>query len=172
MRYRKLPTKVDAVQWTDGSVRDVVALVGPENFERITDLATEATARVYDRLHSTWVLVHTGDWIIRGIQGETYSCRPDVFADTYEPVDQLIRYVDPATATMAGPGPRSTAAPLDDATIKAMPEPKWYACPVCHHDTAVHRMGGCDVRGCECSAPHGRILPGDPAPDASTPPER
>jgi hypothetical protein len=27
-----------------------------------------------------------GDWIIRGVQGEFYPCRPDIFAATYEPV--------------------------------------------------------------------------------------
>lgn len=28
-----------------------------------------------------------GDWIIRGVQGEVYPCKPDIFAATYEPVD-------------------------------------------------------------------------------------
>lgn len=26
-----------------------------------------------------------GDWIIRGVQGEIYPCKPDIFAETYEP---------------------------------------------------------------------------------------
>lgn len=28
-----------------------------------------------------------GDWIIRGVQGEFYPCKPDIFAATYEPVE-------------------------------------------------------------------------------------
>ena len=28
-----------------------------------------------------------GDWIIRGVQGEFYPCKPDIFAETYEPVE-------------------------------------------------------------------------------------
>lgn len=28
-----------------------------------------------------------GDWIITGVQGERYPCKPDIFAETYEPVD-------------------------------------------------------------------------------------
>jgi hypothetical protein len=28
-----------------------------------------------------------GDWIIQGVQGELYPCKPDIFAATYEPVD-------------------------------------------------------------------------------------
>lgn len=27
-----------------------------------------------------------GDWIIRGVKGEYYPCKPDIFAVTYEPV--------------------------------------------------------------------------------------
>lgn len=28
-----------------------------------------------------------GDWIIQGIQGEIYPCKPDIFEETYEPVE-------------------------------------------------------------------------------------
>lgn len=31
------------------------------------------------------MLADDGDWIIRGIKGELYSCKPDIFAATYEP---------------------------------------------------------------------------------------
>lgn len=44
------------------------------------------TAVVWDDLHGTWVNVSTGDWIIKGVQGEFYPCRPDVFRDTYDAV--------------------------------------------------------------------------------------
>lgn len=29
----------------------------------------------------------TGDWIIKGVKGEVYPCKPDIFAATYEPAD-------------------------------------------------------------------------------------
>jgi hypothetical protein len=29
-----------------------------------------------------------GDWIIKGVKKEVYPCKPDIFAATYEPVDQ------------------------------------------------------------------------------------
>jgi hypothetical protein len=29
-----------------------------------------------------------GDWIIRGVKGEIYPCKPDIFAMTYDPVDE------------------------------------------------------------------------------------
>jgi hypothetical protein len=30
-----------------------------------------------------------GDWIIKGVNGEFYPCKPDIFAKTYEPVAEL-----------------------------------------------------------------------------------
>lgn len=38
------------------------------------------------RLHDTWVSFQYDDWIVKGVQGEFYPCRPDVFAETYERV--------------------------------------------------------------------------------------
>jgi hypothetical protein len=33
------------------------------------------------------MLAQHGDWIIKGVQGEFYPCKPDIFAETYEAVD-------------------------------------------------------------------------------------
>ena len=55
--YRKLPVEVKAVQvWTSGTVE---TLEGRMEF-------------------------HAGDWLIRGIAGEVYPCRDDIFRATYE----------------------------------------------------------------------------------------
>ena len=37
---------------------------------------------------SQLVLAATGDWIIKGVNGEFYCCRPDIFAATYGPVTE------------------------------------------------------------------------------------
>lgn len=58
-RFRKKPVVVEAVQ------------------------ATEA-GQVYDKLHECLIPYEAGDWIITGVKGETYPCKPDVFAATYE----------------------------------------------------------------------------------------
>ena len=33
-------------------------------------------------------LARKGDWIIRGVHGEFYPCKPDIFAKTYEPAEE------------------------------------------------------------------------------------
>jgi hypothetical protein len=34
------------------------------------------------------MIAMSGDWIITGIHGEQYPCKPDIFQATYEPIDQ------------------------------------------------------------------------------------
>ena len=34
-----------------------------------------------------WLTVSSGDWIITGVQGERYPCKPDIFEQTYDPVE-------------------------------------------------------------------------------------
>lgn len=90
MRYRKKPVEVEAVQFTGDNWNEVAALTGgrefaevhPEDWRDDPDIVAE----VYDKLHSTWVGVKVGQWIIRGVQGEFYPCDPDVFEATYEAV--------------------------------------------------------------------------------------
>lgn len=97
IRVRKRPVEVDAIRWTGDNEDDVAEFAMAERSvmtrfaaldeaDRSNCDDPEATAQVFDDLHSTWVLVYTGDYIIRGVQGEFYPIRPDVFAATYEPV--------------------------------------------------------------------------------------
>jgi hypothetical protein len=80
MKFRKKPVVVEAIRW-DGS-----------NFEELKDFVT-ATNLV---LNSGDILIDTlegemrastGDWIIKGVQGEFYPCKPDIFEKTYEPAE-------------------------------------------------------------------------------------
>ncbi|MEU3507642.1 hypothetical protein ABZ733_06900 [Streptomyces longwoodensis] len=92
-RYRKRPIEVDTIQWTGTNEADVQAFTGgPSTFyaldpaDRENSDDSEATATVYDKLRSTWVLVYTGQHIVRGVKGEYYPIAEDVLAETYEPV--------------------------------------------------------------------------------------
>lgn len=97
-KYCKKPVVVEAVQfdgfeWVDGGREAMFDL----SFSP-PDWITEATAKaVHDEgaidNDGESLFIHTlegelearpGDWIIRGIQGELYPCKPDIFALTYE----------------------------------------------------------------------------------------
>jgi hypothetical protein len=87
MKYRKRPVVVEAIQYEKQ---------GPAGMKMIIDWGSSFP------LHPTYItshgrlVVHTlegnmeaqvGDWIIRGTQGEFYPCKPDIFVETYEAVD-------------------------------------------------------------------------------------
>lgn len=74
-KYRKKPVVVNAVQIT-------LDAPWPAGITRLPD-----GIAVYDRLHDIEIRCQVGDWIITGVRGERYPCKPDVFAETYELAD-------------------------------------------------------------------------------------
>ncbi|HVI39908.1 MAG TPA: hypothetical protein VM577_04540 [Anaerovoracaceae bacterium] len=78
MQYRKKPVVVEAVQFVPpNQIPDGVKFNMNNN-----------RYEVYDKLHDTWVGLNPRDYIITGVQGETYPCKEDVFLSTYEAVDE------------------------------------------------------------------------------------
>lgn len=88
-RFRKKPVEVEAVQWTGHNTADLVDFtdgrflpISPTDYTGVDRI----TARVYDELHSTWVGLRSGQWVIKGVQGEFYPIDETVLAETYEQV--------------------------------------------------------------------------------------
>jgi hypothetical protein len=80
--YRKKPVVIEAVQFTGpDTVDDVLAFLGAprEDGEEIEDFAVITICTLEGDLTAS-----PGDWIIRGVQGEFYPCKPDIFEATYE----------------------------------------------------------------------------------------
>ena len=78
-RFKKKPVVIDAVQWT-GDFDAISEFVG--NSEYVLWLNKDGTIDV-PTLSGT-VCAQQGDWIIRGVKGEFYLCKPDIFEATYE----------------------------------------------------------------------------------------
>lgn len=92
MYYRKKPVLVDAVQYTPGledgyacyaeaggrfaGYHDKATLV-PPGFRKVPAIKT------LEGFHE----ISAGDWVITGVAGERYPCKPDIFAQTYEAAD-------------------------------------------------------------------------------------
>ena len=56
-----------------------------------------ATETYIDTLEGR-MTVSVGDWVIRGVKGEFYPCKPDIFAATYEPADEPLGCSEPECA--------------------------------------------------------------------------
>ncbi|WP_280319934.1 hypothetical protein [Nocardia wallacei] len=88
-RFRKKPVEIEAMHFdgTSGSASGIVAWVlaggGQAHFETV---AMADGAVVIETLEGD-MRATLGDWVIRGVAGEHYPCKPDIFAATYEPVE-------------------------------------------------------------------------------------
>ena len=84
MKFRKKPVEVEAEQWT---LKDGFLALSLE-FQKA--ICMKAHNGIMGEFH-----IHTlegnhqitpNDWIIKGIAGEFYPCKPDIFEQTYEPI--------------------------------------------------------------------------------------
>lgn len=92
-RYRKKSIEIEAVQFT-GDIDDEIAnfLKGQK-----VDVGLRTTMSDEGRRYEKYIILKTlegemkaikGDYIIKGIKGEFYPCKPDIFDETYEEVTE------------------------------------------------------------------------------------
>jgi len=85
--YSKLPVVISAIQWdgTLAGVRGIEKAFPEMHTARLSSYppADMVSAWAISTLEGTSYDVSKGDWIIRGIKGEFYPCKPDVFEKTY-----------------------------------------------------------------------------------------
>ena len=87
MKFRKKPVIIEAIKW-DGTLFTLKQL-------QSMGMETTSYEADYFRLNGISGLViktlegqhiaDFGDWIIKGVQGEFYPCKPDIFEQTHEP---------------------------------------------------------------------------------------
>ena len=81
MKYRKKPVIIEAMQFTQ-ETKDMVF-----NFvtcNRYADWSDAGYPILRIQTLEGEMIANSGDWIIKGIKGEFYPCKPDIFAATYE----------------------------------------------------------------------------------------
>ena len=91
MKYRKKPVVIEAVQWTGENLDEAMMFcAGDATYELMRQGNSElviATLEDGAGLEAKHV-ASRGDWIIKGVQGEFYPCKPDIFAATYDAVTE------------------------------------------------------------------------------------
>ena len=88
MKYRKKPVIIEAVQLTERTVVDVCDFIGEyANYpECKVGGINPATGKFMIRTLEGDHIAEMDDFIIKGVQGEFYPCKPDIFELTYEVV--------------------------------------------------------------------------------------
>lgn len=114
MRYRKKPVIIEATQWFKNGDHPEDYVARPFDVGGILPAREGAVVRYFRRPEVSgdnicqqcfrrmrehgWIdtlegghIVCVGDWIITGIRGERYPCKPDIFEATYEAVEVCLR---------------------------------------------------------------------------------
>lgn len=92
MKYRKKPVIIEAMQWNGSNLQEVMEFMGSEfKYEGNTSYATNKFSYINGVLTISTLegdmKVSEGDCIIKGVKGEFYPCKPDIFQATYEALE-------------------------------------------------------------------------------------
>jgi hypothetical protein len=79
--YRKKPVEIQAIQYTGENAPAVVEFA----FDAGTRNAFDGTDNLIIPTLEGDMTANPGDYIIKGVKGEFYPCKPDIFEATYEP---------------------------------------------------------------------------------------
>lgn len=91
-KYRKKPVIIEAIQFNGYNPEEVRSFVGDKNcsieYYNAAYQAGVSGIRVSILIHTLEgdMKVSPDDYIIKGVQGEFYPCKPDIFESTYEEV--------------------------------------------------------------------------------------
>ena len=86
-KYRKKPIEVEAVQFTRKNIDEVIKFTNNQ-----IEITTEKRLNgiMFGEIETLEGImkVNENDYIIKGINGEFYPCKPDIFEETYEKVGE------------------------------------------------------------------------------------
>lgn len=88
MKYRKKPVVIEAIQFTDDKTETLIRL--QEFMNRDIEVSYKNPKNPVLRIETLEGVMEAsiGDYIIKGINGEFYPCKPDIFKATYEKVKE------------------------------------------------------------------------------------
>lgn len=87
-RYRKLPVEISAIRWSGTNLREVIDFTGLHpsaekwTWEEYEEVVRTQGLKLFTLEKS--MMASVGDYIIKGVAGEVYACKPDIFWRTYE----------------------------------------------------------------------------------------
>ncbi|MGL5316986.1 MAG: hypothetical protein ACRC92_27250 [Peptostreptococcaceae bacterium] len=79
--YRKKPVEIQAVEYNGSNAEEIKEFCG-DSFENVMPGSLKITIKTLEGN----ITADIGDYIIKGIAGEFYPCKPDIFLKTYEEV--------------------------------------------------------------------------------------
>lgn len=81
MKFRKKPVVIEAVRWMGFNSAEIAAFDPAVQFEGSDSDLVAVIPTLEGNMRAS-----VGDWIIKGVKGEVYPCKPDIFDATYDRV--------------------------------------------------------------------------------------
>ena len=79
-KYKKKPVVIEAIRFTGSNYEEIREFIGKNTL--CSDLSIVIPTLEGD------MIAQKGAYIIKGVKGEFYPCKPDIFAETYEVVSE------------------------------------------------------------------------------------
>lgn len=95
-KYRKKPVVIEAIQWTGDNYTEMLEFCDKAEFQYAVRKRKNIFSNKPEQEEEKALFIQTlegvheasiGDYIIKGVNGEYYPCKPDIFAKTYEEVE-------------------------------------------------------------------------------------
>lgn len=80
-KFKKKPVIVEAIQYDGKNINEIIEFTKTEEIEEDFIDSELVIKTLEGNMHAT-----AGDWIIKGVEGEFYHCKPNIFEKTYEEV--------------------------------------------------------------------------------------
>jgi len=84
-KYRKKPLVIEAVRWTGNNWGEIRLWMNSVSVNSILNIALN---EVWINTLEGTMIGEVGDYIIKGITGEFYPCKPDIFEASYDEVEE------------------------------------------------------------------------------------
>ena len=83
-KYRKKPVVIEAVEYRGENREEILAFTATRRGRHRFTLEGDFKCETLEGI----MTAKQGDYIIKGVQGEFYPCKPDIFKETYEAVEE------------------------------------------------------------------------------------
>ena len=86
-KYRKKPVVIEAIQWKVNNIEEITLFMGPNNPPRYMGEFSDSDRIIGIETLEGLMIAKEADWVIKGVIGEFYTCKLDIFEATYEKVE-------------------------------------------------------------------------------------
>ena len=89
IKATKKPVTIECVKWDGENIEEIMAFCGASAFSAVeSQMGQTETEELYISTLEGNHHASVGDYIIKGVKGEFYPCKPDIFENTYDIVDE------------------------------------------------------------------------------------